>query len=176
MPQSLSVYDGSYVQSSVRLQTLFASVTSLPSPSHSFLLSTILDSKRLNIPDSVRVLLDTSVAREEAHPSHTRNTLANPFILVLVRNVNQVMRLKIALEVIRNKVIVAMLGDASNKGREGSLIAKGTFLNGVEDLLQFGMDLVLAVVVCVTKIFHIFCEVAEEEDVLVACLACDFDL
>jgi hypothetical protein len=92
---------GASVQVSLHRQRPFASVTSLPVPSGlSFLLSTIRDIKWLDIPDTLRVLLDTSVTGEEAHSRHTRDTLADPFILVLVRNVDQIMRFQVTLEVV----------------------------------------------------------------------------
>jgi hypothetical protein len=99
--------------------------------------------------------LNASVTGEEAHSRHTRDTLANPFVLVLVCNVDQILRLQVTLEVVGDKIVIAMLGDSGDKRRKRSLIAELVALDGVEDFLQAGMDLVLAVKVCMTKIFDI---------------------
>ncbi len=80
-----------------------------------FLLSTVLDVQWLDIPDTIRILLDTSVTREEAHPGHTRDTLAEPFILVLVCRINQVVCLQVAMEVVRDQIVVAVLDDAADE-------------------------------------------------------------
>ena len=173
MPQSLSVYVGSHVQSSVRFSRTFRS------PSASSItptLSTIFDSQRLNIPNAFRVLLNASITCKETHSCHACDALANPLILVLVRGVDQVMRLQVTLEVVGDEVVVAMFSNAADEGRECSYVAKLAALNYVEDLLQLRVDIILAIEVCVAKVFNILCQIAEEKDVLIARLARDFDL
>ena len=173
MPQSLSVYVGSHVQSSVRFSRTFRS------PSASSItptLSTIFDSQRLNIPNAFRVLLNASIACKETHSCYACDALTDPLILVLVRGVDQVMRLQVTLEVVGDEVVVAMFSNAADEGRECSYVAKLAALNYVEDLLQLRVDLILAIVVCVAKVFNILCQIAEEKDVLIARLARDFDL
>jgi hypothetical protein len=69
-----------------------------------------------------------------------------------------------------------MFRDAGDKSGEWALVAELAALNGLENLLQLRMNLVLAVEVCVTEVFDVLGEVSEEEDVLVTCLTGDFDL
>ena len=83
---------------------------------------------------------------------------------------------EVALEVVRNEVVVAMFSDAVDESGEWSLVAERATLNGVEDLLQLRVDLVLAVEVRVAEIFNVLGQISEKEDVLVACLTRDFNL
>src|SRR5436305_7278200 len=77
-------------------------------------LSAILHRQRLNIPDALRVLLNASITCKETHSCDTCDALADPLILVLVRGVDQVMRLQVALEVVGDEVVVAMFGNAAD--------------------------------------------------------------
>jgi hypothetical protein len=120
-------------------------------------LSTILDGQWLNIPDALCVLLNASITGKEAHSCYTCDALADPLILVLVRGVDQIVRLQVALEVVGDEVVVAMFGNAADEGRKWSYVAKLAALNCVEDLLQRRVDLMLAVEVCVAKVFNILC-------------------
>jgi hypothetical protein len=86
------------------------------------------------------------------------------------------MRLQVALEVVRDEVVVAMFGNAADEGRKWSYVAKLAVLNYVEDFLQRRVDLILAIEVCVAKVFNILCQITEEKNVLVARLPRDFDL
>ena len=69
-----------------------------------------------------------------------------------------------------------MLVDGVDKGGEVALVAECAALDGVEDFLELGVELEIAVEVVVTEIFDVFGEVAEEEDVLFADFAGDFNL
>ena len=69
-----------------------------------------------------------------------------------------------------------MVRDGIDECGELALVAKGAGANGVEDLLQVGVDAVLAVGVRVAEVFDVFGEVAKEEDVGFANLTSDFDL
>ena len=152
MSQYLSVYVGAHVQSSVPHSRTFR----IPSTSSIFLATSItLDGQRLNIPDAIRVLLNASITCKEAHSCYTCDALADPLILVLVRDVDQIMRLQVALEVVGDEVEVAMFGDAVDEGRKRSYVAELAVLNCVEDLLQLRMDLMLAIEVCVAKVFNV---------------------
>jgi hypothetical protein len=141
-----------------------------------FDLTFILDIQRLDVPDGVSILIDAPIAAEEAHASNTGDALGNPLVLVLVRSVDEILRREVRVEVVRDEVIVAVLDNGIDESREGSLVAKNTILDGFEDLGQVWIDFVLAIEVVVTKIFHIFCQVAKEEDVLITCLTGDLDL
>lgn len=69
-----------------------------------------------------------------------------------------------------------MLDNGVDKGGESGLVAKGAAVDGIKDLLQLWVELVVAVVVGVTEVFNVFSEVAEQKDVLIAGFAGDFDL
>ena len=75
--------------------------------------------------------------------------------MVLVRDIDQIMRLQVALEVVGDEVEVAMFGDAADEGRKWFYVAKRAVLNCAEDLLQPRVDLMLAVEVCVAKVFNV---------------------
>jgi hypothetical protein len=62
--------------------------------------ATSLRSQRLNIPDTLSILIDATITAEEAHASNTHDALRNPFILILVRNIHKVLSLNVAVEVI----------------------------------------------------------------------------
>lgn len=55
---------------------------------------------RLNIPDRIRILLDTSIAAEKSHPAHARDTFGNPLILILVRLIHERMGRDIRVEIV----------------------------------------------------------------------------
>lgn len=58
-------------------------------PHHKLRPYSILLRHRLNIPNRIRILLDTSIAAEESHSAHARNTFANPLILILVSLIHE---------------------------------------------------------------------------------------
>jgi hypothetical protein len=82
----------------------------------------------------------------------------------------------VGVEVVRDQVIVTMLFDRGCKGGEGRLIAKSVVLDGVENALQLGVQLEVAVEVTVAKVLDVFSKVAEEEDVLLSNFTSDFNL
>ena len=86
------------------------------------------------------------------------------------------MRLDVAVEVVADEVIVAVVADGADEGGELVGVAESVGLDGVEDFDEIRVYGVGAVVVCVAQIFDVFGQVAEEEDVVFADLAGDFDL
>lgn len=138
--------------------------------------SSVLDGQRFNIPDAFCILLDTPVAREETHASHTGDALLDPRILVFESFVDQLVRLEVAVEIVGDKVIIAMVDDGVDQGGESSLIAELAGLDRVKDLAESGIEFLSPVEVIMTKVFDVFGEVAEEEDVLLAGFAGDFNL
>ncbi len=86
------------------------------------------------------------------------------------------MRLDVAVEVIADKIVVSMLEDCVDEGREVALVAEGALLDRLEDFPQIGIDLVLAVVVCVAEVFDILSQITEEEDVALPDLAGNLNL
>ena len=69
-----------------------------------------------------------------------------------------------------------MVDDGVAEGSEAVGVAKGVGLDGVEDFGEVGVEGEGTVVVGVAEVFDVFGQVAEEEDVGFADLACDLDL
>lgn len=86
------------------------------------------------------------------------------------------MRLNVAIEVIGNQVVVAMVHDAIDESAECICVTEHAVLDGVEHILKVGVELELGVEVGVAEILDIFREVAKQEDVLLANLSCDLDV
>lgn len=120
--------------------------------------------------------MDTSITAEEAHARHAHDRLDKPFILILVRFVHKGLRLVVTVEVIADKIVVTVLENGADEGRETALITKRAFLNGFEDFAQIRIDLVLAVVVRMSEVFDVLGQITEEEDVALADLTSDFNL
>ncbi len=117
----------------------------------------LLNLERLQIPDHISVLLDAPVAAEEAHSSHTSNALLEPSILVLVRFINQLVRLDITVEIVRHKVVITLVDDAIAESGELASVAKFATFDGIEHLCEVRIELEVAVVVSVAEIFYVFC-------------------
>lgn len=96
--------------------------------------------------------------------------------MVLVLLVDELLRLAVRGKVIGHQVVIAVLDDAVDEGGEGAGVAKRSLLDLVEDFGERFVELVVAVNMSVAEIVDVFGEVAEEEDVLLADLAGDFDL
>ena len=131
---------------------------------------------RLHVPDHLRILVNAPIAAEEAHARHARDALGHPLVLILVRRVDQLVRLAVAVEVVRHEVVVAVVDDAVDEGGELAGVAEAAGLDGVKDFAQPVVQLVFAVKMVVAEVFDVFGKVAEEEDVGVANFASDFDL
>ena len=54
----------------------------------------------LRIPDLLSILLNAAIRAKEAHPRHSSDRLGQPLSLVLVRLVDKLLRIDIALEVV----------------------------------------------------------------------------
>jgi hypothetical protein len=132
--------------------------------------------QRLDVPDTLRILVNATITAEETHARHTRDTLADPLVLVLVGFVNESLGLIVAVEIIRDEVVVAVLFDGPDQSCERAGISKRVLLDGLKDGLEVRIKGVGAVVVCMAKILHILGQVTEEEDVVLANFTGDFDL
>jgi hypothetical protein len=86
------------------------------------------------------------------------------------------LRLDVRRKVIRNEVVVAVLNDAVDESREFLSVAESAVVDVVEDNGELGIELVVAVEMGMSEVLDVFCEVAEEEDVVLADLTGDFDL
>lgn len=132
--------------------------------------------QRLNVPDALRILVDAAVRAEEAHSRHTLDALGDPALLVAVGLVNELLRLDIAVEIIRHEVEVAMVADGRDHAHEVVGLTEGALLDGLEHLDEVGVDGVSAVGVVVANVLDVLGKVTEQEDVLLADFAGDFDL
>ena len=56
--------------------------------------------QRLNVPDAFRILVNAAIGGEEAHPSHTRDALGHPLVLVLVGLVDEILCLEVGVEIV----------------------------------------------------------------------------
>ena len=136
----------------------------------------LVRNKRLNVPNHIRILLDAPVAAEEAHPADARDALFDPGVLVLVRLVHERVRLDVAVEVVGDEVVVALVDDGVAQGAEAARVAELTALDGVEHFREVGVDFEVAIGVSVAEVFDVLGEVAEEEDVRFADFAGDFNV
>ena len=136
----------------------------------------LLRGQRLHIPDALRILVNTSITAEEPHSRHTGDTLADPLILVLVRLVNQRLCLVVAVEVVRDEVVITMLFDGTDESRESTCVTESAFLDFLEHFGEIGVEGVRTVGVRVAEVFDVFSEITKEEDVVLADFAGDFNL
>jgi hypothetical protein len=136
----------------------------------------VLGYKWLYVPDALSVLIDTSVAREEAHTCDRQDGLCCPLLGVLVALVDELLRLDVRGKVIRNEVVVTMLHDAIKQGGEALGIAKGAAVDVIKYIGELRLELVLLVQMRVTEVLNILRKVTEQEDVLFTNLAGDFNL
>ena len=143
-------------------------IKSLPVP--------LLRNERLDVPDHVRVLLDTPVTAEEAHPADAGDALFEPGILVLVRLVHERMRLDVAVEVVGHEVVVALVDDGVAQRAEAVRITEFATLDGIENFGEVRVELEVAIGVGVTEVFDVLGEVTEEKDVGLADFASDLDV
>jgi hypothetical protein len=130
----------------------------------------------LNVPNHLGVLINASVAGEETHPGHACDALCDPLLLVPVRLIDELVGLAVAVEVIRDQVVVSVLDNAIDQRREGARVAEGTFLDCIEHLSKTLVELVRPIDVTVAKVLNVLCEVAEEEDVVLPNFASNFNL
>jgi hypothetical protein len=89
-----------------------AHTTTTISPTHHLRRRLILRHKRLHIPYTLRIFINTPITREEAHARHRRNRLSRPLLRILVALINKLLRLDVRRKVIRHKVVVAVVDDA----------------------------------------------------------------
>lgn len=138
--------------------------------------STLLRRQRFHIPNHIRILLNAPITAEKPHATNTSDAFTDPLILILVRLIHKRMRLDVAIKVIAHEVVIAVIDDGIAERGETSSVAEHAGFNGVEDLFEVFVELEGAVVVGVAEVFDVFGEVAEEEDVVFADFAGDFDL
>lgn len=132
--------------------------------------------QRLDIPNTISILVGNAIHGEEAHARNRGNRLSQPLFLVLEGFIDHLVRGDVGVEVIRDKIVVTMLFDRGCQSGEVTLIAEGVTLDGIEDTLQLWIELEIAVEVTVAEILDVFGEIAEEEYVLFTDFTGNFDL
>ena len=80
------------------------------------------------------------------------------------------------MEVIRHKIVIAVIANGRNHALEVVHAAKSAAVNSIKDLVETGVGLVVAVCVVVAEVVYIFGQVAKQEDVFFANFSSDFDL
>jgi hypothetical protein len=131
---------------------------------------------RLHIPNTLRILTNTPITRKEPHPRHRQNALPHPLLLILIRLIHQLLRLDIAIKVVRHQIVITVLLHRRDQGGEVVGGTKGVGADEGEDGGEGGVQGRGSVGVGVAQVFDVFGEVAEEEDVLLADFAGYFNL
>lgn len=80
------------------------------------------------------------------------------------------------MEVIRNQVVVTVILDGVDKCTERVGITECVGFDGLEDLGKILIESVRSVVVGMSEVFNILCQVTKKEDVVLANLTSDLDL
>jgi hypothetical protein len=130
----------------------------------------------LDVPDAISILVDCTIAREEAHPADACNALGDPSILILVTLVNEILGFEVAFEVVRYQVVVTMINNGINQSLELICTSELSASNGVEDSLKSSVDGLGGEAVSMSEILNILSNVSEQEDVVFTNLTGDFDL
>ena len=113
---------------------------------------------------------------EESHSADGSDTLGQPFFLVGVGFIDQLVCLDIAMEVIRDQVVISVVYDAVDERGELVGVAERAFANGFEYIIEIRVELKLIVEMCMTEVFDVLGQITEQENVLFANLAGDLDL
>lgn len=135
-----------------------------------------LNGNILGIPDLLCILFDATIRAEEAHSRHGSNGLGQPFVLVFVRLIDELLRVDVALEVVGDQVVIAMVDNAVDQSAELACIAERPVADGVKNARQLRVELEAAVEVVVTEIFDILGEITEQEDVVLADFSGDLNV
>ena len=91
--------------------------------------------QRLNIPDTISILVGNAIHGEEAHARNRGNRLSQPLLLVLESLIDHILRGDVGVEIIRDKIVVTVLFDRGCQSGEVTLVAESVALDGVEDAL-----------------------------------------
>jgi len=80
------------------------------------------------------------------------------------------------VEIVRDEVVVAVIFNCTGQGAEHSCVAESVGLDSLKDFEKIWVKTVRAVVVGMAKVFDVFGQIAEEEDVILSDLASNFNL
>ena len=86
------------------------------------------------------------------------------------------MSFDVAVEIIRDEIVISLIDNAVAQGGKSTRVAESTTFDGVENFGEVAVELEVAVGVGVAEVFDVFSEVAEKEDVGFADFARDFNL
>ena len=86
------------------------------------------------------------------------------------------MRLDVAVEVVRNEVVVTLIDDRVAKSAKAVCISEFTTLDGIKDFGEVGVNFEVTIGVGVAEIFDVLGEVTKEKDVGLADFASDLDV
>lgn len=135
-----------------------------------------LGRQRLHVPDHLGILINTSITGEKSHSCDRSDGLGQPLLLVLVRLIDELLSINIALEVVGDQVVVSMLDNGIDQSRELTSVTKYTFLDRLEDALKHRVQVKLGIEVGVAQIFHVLGQVTEKKDVVLSDLASDLNI
>lgn len=138
--------------------------------------SSLVRLDRLHVPDHLCVFIDASIRAEEAHPRDTCDRLREPFFLILVCLVNELLGVEVGLEVVGYEVVVAVVYDRIDQSRKLACIAEGALLDRLEDSFEIRIKDELAVEVRMAEVLDIFGKIAKKEDVVLADFTCDLEV
>lgn len=100
----------------------------------------LFDFEWLDVPDALGVFVDASVRGEETHAGHARDALGDPLVLVAVGGVDEILGLQVRVEIVRDQIVITVIDDAVDEGREGILVAKHAGLDGVKHFQELLVD------------------------------------
>ena len=86
------------------------------------------------------------------------------------------MGLDVAVEVVADEVVVAVVDDGVAEGREVASVTEHVAFDGVKHLLEIRVEFEVAVGMGMAKVLYVLCKIAKEEDVVLANLTGDFNL
>jgi len=96
--------------------------------------------------------------------------------LVLVSGINHILRLAVAVEIVRDQVVITVV-DGIHNSVEVTGFTKGAVLYGIKDALQLRVKFeARAVFVGMAKILNVLGKVSKQEDVVLTNLASNFNL
>jgi hypothetical protein len=105
----------------------------------------VLDVQGFDVPDGIGIFIDASIRSEETHSGNACYRFADPLFLILEGFIDEILCLAVAVEIVADKVEVAVVNNGADQGPESTFVSKFAGLDAIEHLQQFGIDLVVAV-------------------------------
>lgn len=139
-------------------------------------LSFLFDDKRLDVPDTLSILVDATIRAEESHASYATDALADPLVLVAVLGVHHLLRVDVALEVVRDQVEIAVVADRRYHSTKVVGLSESAALNCIKYFVKVRIDGVRSVGVRMAQVLDVLRKGTEEEYVLLPNLPGNLDL